>query len=159
MNYNKIYKNLIDNAANRMLECYTEKHHIVPRCMGGTDNTDNLVDLTPEEHFLEHQLLVKIYPDHHGLVKAASMMCVTSEYQCRNNKQYGWLRRKLSEVMSASQTGSGNSQYGKQWIHNKELQACKKILKTEPVPSGWELGRVINWNKVNVVANCAYCGL
>jgi len=29
--------------------------------MGGSDDKSNLVDLTPEEHFLAHQLLLKIH--------------------------------------------------------------------------------------------------
>lgn len=52
MNYQKIYLNLIHKAQTRLLEdsVYTESHHIIPRCMGGTDDKNNLVDLTPEEH-------------------------------------------------------------------------------------------------------------
>jgi hypothetical protein len=56
MNYKKIYDQLVERATSRILEDYTETHHIVPRCMGGTDSLDNLVELTPEEHYLAHQL-------------------------------------------------------------------------------------------------------
>lgn len=40
---------------------YYEKHHIIPRCIGGSDNELNLVLLTAREHFLAHYLLCKIY--------------------------------------------------------------------------------------------------
>jgi hypothetical protein len=36
-----------------------ERHHIVPRSMGGKDNKDNLIVLTAREHFIAHRLLVK----------------------------------------------------------------------------------------------------
>ena len=36
-----------------------EKHHILPRSIGGTDDADNLVKLTPREHFVAHRLLTK----------------------------------------------------------------------------------------------------
>jgi hypothetical protein len=54
MNYFKIYKSLIERAINRNLEEYTESHHIIPRCMNGTDDIENLVNLTPEEHYIAH---------------------------------------------------------------------------------------------------------
>jgi len=96
MNYQKHYDTLINRAKNRLLEGYSERHHIVPRCMGGTDEQDNLVTLTAEEHYVAHQLLVKMYPGNGKLVHAAQMMTVSSSGQIRNNKLYGWLRLKTS---------------------------------------------------------------
>ena len=52
MNYKRIHNNIIERAKNRTLKGYKERHHIVPRCMGGTDEPENLVELTPEEHFV-----------------------------------------------------------------------------------------------------------
>ena len=92
MNYQKIYENL---TAKDMIADYTEKHHIIPRCMGGSDDIENIVCLTPEAHYVAHQLLVKIYPDNHKLIKAAHMMTVGRN----TNKSYGWLKRKHSETM------------------------------------------------------------
>ena len=40
---------------------YTEKHHIIPRSMGGSDHSDNLILLTGREHFIAHVLLWKSY--------------------------------------------------------------------------------------------------
>lgn len=152
MNYKQIYNNLIDKARNRLLEGYTETHHIVPRCMGGSDDKDNLVDLTPEEHYVAHQLLVKMYPKNKALVNAAAMMIPNRP----TNKMYGWLRRRLSETMSELQTGEKNNQYGTRWIHNKELKKSKKIPKTDVLPEGWEEGRKIKFTEK--YRNCRGCG-
>jgi hypothetical protein len=97
MNYLKHYSTLILRAQNRNDLEYYEIHHIIPRCLGGTDDIKNLVRLTPEEHFVAHQLLVKIHPDNHKLVYAISLMSGhgTDNY-IRNNKLYGWIRKKLS---------------------------------------------------------------
>lgn len=141
MNYQKIHDLIISRAKNRNLKCYTETHHIIPRCMGGSDNEVNLVKLTPEEHYVVHQLLVKIYPDNYKLVKAANKMCQGRA----NNKLYGWLRRRLANVMAESQRGSGNSQFGKIWIHNDSLKQSKKIAKSDTIPAGWKKGRKINF--------------
>ena len=100
MNYQKIYDTLVRRGQNRILEGYSEKHHIVPRCLGGTDEATNLVSLTPEEHYLCHLLLVKIHPNNIRLVKAAMFMVSANKDQQRNNKVYGWLKRQYSEYMS-----------------------------------------------------------
>lgn len=98
MNYAKIYQTLINKAKQRTIEGYSESHHIVPRCMGGSDSPDNLVRLTPEEHFVAHLLLVKMYPSEPKLVYAANMMGGHNPHNGRNNKTHGWLRRKSSEA-------------------------------------------------------------
>lgn len=144
MNYEKIYANLINKAKNRILDGYKETHHIIPRCMNGTDDKENLVDLTPEEHYVAHQLLVKIYPNEHCLINAAAMMIPKRP----SNKMYGWLRRKFSINKSLEQTGVGNSQYGTKWISNLETKVSRKIRKTDDVPEGWVIGRNV-WNKNN----------
>ena len=99
MNYQKLYTNIVRRGQNRILEGYSEKHHIIPRCMGGTDEITNLVSLTPEEHYLCHLLLVKIHPNNIRLVKAAMFMVSSNKDQQRNNKAYGWLKRQYSEYM------------------------------------------------------------
>lgn len=100
MNYKEIYENLIKRGKNRDVQGYTERHHVIPKCMGGTDDSDNLVRLTPEEHFLAHQLLVKIYPSHRGLLNATIMMTTHHTENRINNKLYGWLKKRFIESMS-----------------------------------------------------------
>jgi hypothetical protein len=97
MDYKNIYNSLMDRGKNRLTtgQVYYEIHHIIPRCMNGSNEQHNLVYLTPEEHYVAHQLLVKIYSDNSKLIHAANMMCVNRT----NNKLYGWVRRRLSESM------------------------------------------------------------
>lgn len=122
MNYKKHYDLLMVKAKTRILTCYVEKHHVWPRCMGGSDDSSNIVALTPEEHFVAHKLLVKIYPQESKLVYAANKMC----HGRINNRMYGWLRRAYSETVSnrivSADTrkkfsqlykGEGNPMYGK----------------------------------------------
>lgn len=98
MNYQRIYDRIISRAKERKLEAgtYKERHHIIPRCMNGTDDEDNLVDLTPEEHYVCHQLLVKIYPGNIKLMYAVFFLSSTTSKQRKSNKIYGWMRRQLS---------------------------------------------------------------
>jgi hypothetical protein len=112
MNYQKIYNNIIRRGQNRILEGYKEKHHIVPRCIGGTDDADNLVSLTPEEHYLCHLLLVKIHPNNIRLVRAAMFMVSSNSNVQRNNKAYGWLKRQYSEYMRGPNNPGKNQPKG-----------------------------------------------
>lgn len=100
MNYARHYQNLIDRAGNRSIAGYVERHHVVPRCIGGTDEESNMVSLTPEEHYVAHQLLVKIYPHERGLLWAVMIMTGGRDHQPRKNKLYGWLRRRVSAEMT-----------------------------------------------------------
>lgn len=100
MNYKKHYDLLIERSKNRVLEGYVEKHHIVPRCLGGTDDKENLAMLTPEEHFLAHQLLIRLNPGHRGLIYAAQMMTSHHTKSRTNNKLFGWIRRRMALSMS-----------------------------------------------------------
>lgn len=74
MNYQRIYDQIIERAKTRQLEGYVEKHHVIPRCLGGTNNTENIVQLTAREHFICHQLLCEIYPDNDKLKYALYLM-------------------------------------------------------------------------------------
>jgi hypothetical protein len=146
MNYKNIYHTLITRGKERKIESeYKEIHHIIPRCLGGSDEIENLVELTPEEHYVAHQLLIKIYPDNHSLIYAARMMIVNRP----SNKLYGWLRRKYAEAVSINQTAEGNSQHGTKWITNLQGEQ-KKIEKSLVIPEGWVAGR-------KKLSTCKYC--
>jgi len=152
MNYVNHYNLLIERAKFRKLDVYVEKHHIVPKCLGGADTKENIVELTPEEHYVAHQLLVKIY-NIPSLIYAANMMSVNSNKNfSRNNKLYGWLRRKL-QVVAKQRTGTKNGSYGKTWYHDPLTNDAGKYIPGMQ-PSTWICGRVPK--KVN---NCIGCGV
>lgn len=102
MDYAKHYAALIARGRRRNLRyCYYETHHIVPRCIGGGDEPSNLVKLTPEEHYVAHQLLVKMYPKKGKLlyaVRAMTMEAPTHGGGRSKNKLYGWIQRRYVEM-------------------------------------------------------------
>ncbi|QIO02463.1 putative homing endonuclease [Salmonella phage allotria] len=59
MDHNKIYNLIIANAKGRPKAVGLETHHIIPRCVGGTNDESNLVNLTRREHFVCHRLLAR----------------------------------------------------------------------------------------------------
>ena len=99
MNYERIYESIVARGKERVtVEGYSEHHHIIPRCLGGSDDKENLVTLTAEEHYVVHQLLVKMHPGNRKLVYAVTIMSRNSNGCRSNNKMYGWLRKKFSEA-------------------------------------------------------------
>lgn len=100
MNYNKIYNSIIEHAKQTQYDGYTESHHIIPKCICGTDSDDNLVNLTARQHYIAHLLLVKMYPGNNKLVFAAHMLTVGSNRSKERtaNRRYEWLKKKASEA-------------------------------------------------------------
>lgn len=158
--YSRTYFQIIERNIGAKHNGYIERHHIIPRSLGGQDKNDNLVDLTAREHFICHWLLTKMFPvdsaEYKKMCLAFGMMLwARSDSQQRNytinSKTYERLRQQFSAFMSEFQSGKYNSQYGKMWICNLELQQNKKISKSESIPDGWVKGRVLNWDKVKEV--------
>ena len=59
--YTRWYNQIINTAKNRTLpNIYVEKHHVIPRSLGGNNSIENIVKLTAREHFICHRLLTKI---------------------------------------------------------------------------------------------------
>lgn len=152
MNYQALYKKLIDYRLRTPATGYSERHHILPRSMGGSDDPVNLVVLTGREHWVAHLLLYKIYRNS-KMAHACHMMAMRCEErgipQVRNSRMYEEIRKicakntgKRSKVL---QRGTGNSQYGTRWICNLALKENRKIGTGELIPDGWILGRN-KWN-------------
>lgn len=105
MDYKKNYFDYINyiKQSNRKLKGYFEVHHIIPKCLGGSNEKSNLVELTAKEHFLAHFLLTKIYPDNSKLIDAFRMMGVVNKNeQTRyiNSKLYESYKEKFNEARS-----------------------------------------------------------
>lgn len=98
MNYQRAYDALIAKAILVPVAGRVEKHHILPKCIGGTDDASNLVALSPRQHFVAHLLLAKIHPKNVGLLYAAFMMSKRGSIKC--SRKYRWVREMYSPVHS-----------------------------------------------------------
>lgn len=58
--YTQIYYNIINRAKSRNLDGYVEQHHIIPKSLGGSDDSTNIAVLTAKEHYICHLLLTKM---------------------------------------------------------------------------------------------------
>jgi hypothetical protein len=110
--YTKWYNQITDRARYRIIEGYTEKHHIKPRSLGGTDDADNLVELTAREHFICHWLLTKMTTgeDRAKMIYALNGMKRSNKFAQRYETKitarvYESLKKEFSVVHSATMKG------------------------------------------------------
>lgn len=105
MNYSRIYEALIARAQSRPRpEGYVERHHILPRCMGGSDDESNLVALTAREHYVAHLLLANMYPRVPGLWVAIHIMSGKNI-----DRVSSWWYRKVREICLPAWVETGRS--------------------------------------------------
>jgi hypothetical protein len=81
----QLYHRIVQSAKAKNREKgnshYYEAHHIIPKCLGGSGEVyqwkshDNIVLLTPKEHFVCHKLLCQMYPDNQKLAYALWRLC------------------------------------------------------------------------------------
>jgi hypothetical protein len=107
--YTTWYFNLISKAQTRSISGYTEKHHIIPKCLGGDNSSTNLVHLTAREHFVCHRMLTKMVDPSvkHKLVFAAWQQSRPSKHKDVKitSRTYETLRKQLSETYTGLKRG------------------------------------------------------
>jgi hypothetical protein len=115
--YSKWYFNIINNSINRnTLLQYTEKHHIIPKALGGVDSTSNIAILTAKEHFIVHHLLVKMVKDKISTDKMWSaffMMHIGRDNRVKYARTYEFLIIRMSQNKSENYKGENNHFFGK----------------------------------------------
>lgn len=128
--YTKWYNEIVFRSRGRILEngTYTENHHIIPRCMGGSDQKKNLVALTAREHFVCHWLLTKmvIGADRYKLTSALSYFYSISPKQKRNLTSF-----EYAVAREAYAKRSDNLRWYTNGIEQRMIGEC---------PDGWYLG-------------------
>ena len=140
--YTRWYNQITDRARIRSIDTYTETHHIQPRSLGGTNEVDNLVELTAREHFICHWLLTKMYTGEakSKMINALWMMQSKNTYQDRyqtkiTSRVYESLRQDYARYISdrntgrvqppeekikqvAAQTGRKRAPFSEEWLAN-----------------------------------------
>jgi hypothetical protein len=123
MDYLTIYKNLISRKTPYSSPFH--KHHIVPRCLGGSDEESNLVKLSVKEHILAHALLVRVHRNspekHEKMVLAYNMIS-----RCMEGKPslVDLELRKLNNV--------------KKRIIKKIVKTCRKHIEEKAFAAKWD---------------------
>lgn len=121
-------------ASDRELDksLYKERHHIIPKCLGGDNKKCNLVNLLPREHYIAHLLLSKIYPNNIKLTYAFWMMSNGNLKNKRkykvSSRAYEEIKNKISEINKKREPPFKGRRHTKEAIQkNREAKLGNKI--------------------------------
>ena len=117
---------------------YYERHHIIPRCLGGGDESDNLVYLTAKAHYVAHLLLCGVYEWKNNKINYALWLMSNISKRSKNkirSRMYGKIRLIFAEQHRKNMTGENNPVYGKKykgkehgcWGREMSLETREKI--------------------------------
>lgn len=160
MNYKLIYDNIIKKykELNLVKSKITETHHIIPRCIGGTDDKSNLVVVPTRVHYILHLLLWKIKnyskKQHKKLTNALFCMSklpidnkgrrkikVNSKlYECYSNER----KRFMSEKCKKWGSVTPGIHFTKGHLGHKHSEEAIKKMSKKRKPSN-KFGRKKKW--------------
>jgi hypothetical protein len=125
--YTRWYNHIVERARYRIIEDYTETHHIKPRSLGGSDEIDNLVALTAREHFICHWLLTKMTTgeDRYKMLNALRMMRAEKHGQQRYETKitarvYENIKQEYARLQSEKVSGENNPMYGDKFYRSED---------------------------------------
>jgi hypothetical protein len=131
--YKKWYSQITQNGKTSKDEG-DERHHIVPRSLGGNDDPQNIAFITSREHFVCHWLLTKIYPsgeEHWKMINAFRMMRAENPNQQRystkiTSRVYENLKKEYAQLQSERVAGENNPMYGDKFYRSDDGKQRQK---------------------------------
>ena len=100
--YTKTYYKIIRRALSRENFGYIEKHHIIPKSLGGSNDKSNIVELTAKEHYICHLLLIRMTCGsartkmRYAVYRFAHRNLFQSNREKITGRRYEYLREQLS---------------------------------------------------------------
>lgn len=133
MKYQEFINDIISKRGNHgIVDEYFEKHHIIPKCVGGTDDDLNIIDLYPAEHYIAHKLLALENPDNSSLIYAWNMMSRIDDKYITED-EYEQLKINFSNTVSKNNSKRLNKSH---WYTDGINEVYNEIC-----PDGYHEGR------------------
>jgi hypothetical protein len=118
-----------------------ERHHIRPKCLGGTNAKENLVYLTPREHFLAHLLLVRFLTGKPKAQMSFALLMMTRNNPNQTRIVSSWQYAVVKKAISENCRGSNHPAFGL-----RKTEAQKKVISERMSgPNNPHYGQ-ISWN-------------
>lgn len=94
MNYRNIYNSIINKYRNQ--PGITESHHIVPKSLGGDNNPENLVEVSPRVHYILHLLLYKMNSGNNKKKMWYAVWNMSNQGKIKTSSMYQFIREECS---------------------------------------------------------------
>lgn len=126
----------------RLNNGYVEKHHIIPKSLGGNNSKSNIVSLTAREHFLCHYLLTKMVDgnDKSKMIYALRFMRASNVHHERyvsafTSRAYEKSKEEYAQILSNRFTGRIPWNKGKTQTeeHNSKISKSNKGRKQSDI--------------------------
>ena len=137
--YSKCYYSIVEHRKNNPVTGYVERHHVVPKSLGGSNKKENIVALTAREHFICHRLLVRMTSGKDKMKMSFALRNIVNrenKYQQRykiSSRTYAAIISTTKASISKYQTGENNPYYGKKHSDEvREKMRAKRALQEPP---------------------------
>ena len=141
--YTRKYYQLIERARENIPEVY-EEHHIIPRCLGGDDNTENLVRLSYRQHYVAHVLLTKMH-DSKKLINALWQMSFMNKKKHFNSRMYDYAKTLYVESISGENHWAKSAEFRKRvsesWTAERKASFKQKVCGKKHWTAGRDMSR------------------
>lgn len=139
MDYTRLYNNFMssrmslknDRVIKRRDGEYFERHHIIMKSKGGSNEYDNIVFLTAREHFIAHWILWRIYRDRSSALAFHKMLSKNRLRQDSNryysSRGYEEARLAFSETNKGNKYGSKKNRKRPHRMHTKEGKLAQSM--------------------------------
>ena len=137
--YTTYYFNIINKARARIKTIgYAEKHHIIPKSLGGDNSKSNLVLLTAKEHYICHLLLPKMLTgDNMRKMSYAIWLMINVNRGCQlrykvTSRMYKSIKEKNSKLLSIANKGKLGIHSGKKFSNETKQKMSLSAVGRKP---------------------------
>jgi hypothetical protein len=132
------YYAIIKNSLNVKISGKTERHHIIPKSMGGNNRKDNFVHITLREHFILHKLLTKMTTgkDLSRMWLALRQMTVTRNYKLSSREYVNIRSAYIPHQSMISKEINSRPEY---------KEKMKTIRSSSEYSEKQTAGKIANW--------------
>ena len=137
-----------------MVSGYSEKHHIIPRSLGGSDDKNNIIRLPIKAHYICHHLLIYMLTDGNRIkmIHAFWRMCNTNT-QKQKITASSYERLKIAKIEVMKMTGNHwiGKKHKKSSIEKMKISASGRnphLYENYKLPKSWNIGLKKETNEI-----------
>jgi len=125
------YWKIIEDAKLNPPSGYTERHHVIPKSIGGSNNADNLVNLSLRQHFVCHRLLTKMTEGKNKKSMTFAVWRMATRMSI-NSHTYKFLREEACNALIGHKGYfKSHTEESKQKIRDHQIKKLSAMTKEE----------------------------
>lgn len=123
--YQEYIDRILSSRPNKKIDKSQQRHHILPKSRGGTNDENNLIWLFASEHAKAHYLYSKEHPHDSGMAYAGDVLA-HKDGKLLTDEEINEIARLNSELQSKRVSGKNNPMYGKKQTEESKRKNAEK---------------------------------